>query len=469
MLLADEMGLGKTIQAIGALRVLLRDGAPEPVLVVVPAGLVLQWRRQFREWAPELRLSTCIGLREERRQRWRAPAQVYLTSFDVLRGDMALPAPYGPRRRLWQVVVIDEAQRIKNAGTAVAAAIKSLPRRRAWALTGTPLENCVDDTVSILDFVAPGLYEPAGMVVALRRALSVVQLRRRRAEVLSGLPPKTVFELGPELLPAQRSAYETARREGLVWLRSLGAELRVTHVLELILRLKQICNACPRTGASAKLEDLRRRLDDVAASGGKALVFTQFVAAPFGAEAIAAALKPLSPLLLTGRMSASTRDDTVALFATDPTRRVLVASLRAGGVGLNLTAASMVFHFDRWWNPAVEAQAEDRAHRIGQTRPVQVLSYLTPDSIEQRMADILGEKRQLFEDIIEGVPIASLRRLGLATLLRVVEGEGSGCQVRPPACRLQADGAEQLFGDVIAPKAGEARAGVGGGGGSRAR
>jgi SNF2 family DNA or RNA helicase len=420
VLLADEMGLGKTIQAIGALRVLLRDGASEPALVVVPAGLVLQWRRQFREWAPELTLSTCIGSREERRQRWRAPAQVYLTGFDSLRGDMALPAPYGPRRRLWQVVVADEAQRIKNAGTAIAATIKALPRRRAWALTGTPLENCVDDTVSILDFVAPGLYDPAGMVAALRRALSAVQLRRRRAEVLNDLPPKTVFELAPELLPAQRVAYETAHREGLVWLRSLGAELRVTHVLELILRLKQICNACPRTGASAKLDDLRRRMDDVAAAGGKALVFTQFVAAPFGAEAIAAALRPFNPLLLTGRMSTAARDDTVALFAADPTRRVLVASLRAGGVGLNLTAASVVFHFDRWWNPAVEAQAEDRAHRIGQTRPVQVFAYLTPDSIEQRIREILWEKRRLFDDIIDDIGIASLRRLDLPTLLLAV-------------------------------------------------
>jgi len=175
---------------------------PGPALIVVPAGLVLQWRRQLREWAPELALSTCIGVREERRQRWRAPAQVYLTGFDSLRGDMALPAPYGPRRRLWQVVVADEAQRIKNAHTAVAAAVKALPRQRAWALTGTPLENHPDDAVSILDFVAPGLYDPAGMVAGLRRALSVVQLRRRRADVLPDLPPKTVFELAPELLPS---------------------------------------------------------------------------------------------------------------------------------------------------------------------------------------------------------------------------------------------------------------------------
>jgi len=426
VLLADEMGLGKTIQAIGALRVLLRDGAPGPALIVVPAGLVLQWRQQLREWAPELTVSTCIGPPEERRRRWRAPAQVYLTGFDALRGDMALPAPYGPRRRSWQVVVADEAQRIKNAHTAIAATVKALPRHRAWALTGTPLENRPDDAVSILEFVAPGLCDPAGMVAGLRRALSVVQLRRRRADVLPDLPPKTVFEIAPELLPAQRVAYEIAHREGLVWLRSLGAELRVTHVLELILRLKQICNACPRTGVSAKLDDLRRRLHDVAAAGEKALVFTQFVAAPFGAESIARAVAPLGPLLLTGRMSTAARGDAVALFAADPDRRVLVASLRTGGVGLNLTAASVVFHFDRWWNPAVEAQAEDRAHRIGQTRPVQVFAYLTPDSIEQRIGEILDEKRALFTDIIENVTTASLRRLDLLALLRVVDGCQSG-------------------------------------------
>ncbi len=421
VLLADEMGLGKTIQAIGALRVLLQGGAPGPALIVVPAGLVLQWRRQLREWAPELTLSTCIGPREDRRQRWRASAQVYLTGFDSLRSDMALPAPYGPKRRMWQVVVADEAQRIKNAHTAIAATVKALPRQRAWALTGTPLENRPDDAVSILDFVAPDLYDPAEMVAGLRRALSAVQLRRRRADVLPDLPPKTVFELAPELLPAQRAAYDIAHHEGLVWLRSLGAELRITHVLELILRLKQICNACPRTGASAKLDDLRRRLHEVAEAGQKALVFTQFVAAPFGAEAIAGAIKPLDPLLLTGRMSTAARDDAVALFAADPGRRVLVASLRAGGLGLNLTAASVVFHFDRWWNPAVETQAEDRAHRIGQTRPVQVFAYLTPDSIEQRIGEILIEKRALFADIIDGVATASLRRLDLPTLLRTVD------------------------------------------------
>jgi SNF2 family DNA or RNA helicase len=420
VLLADEMGLGKTIQAIGALRLLLRPAGSGAALVVVPAGLVLQWRRQMRDWAPELALATCIGAAAERRARWRAAAQVYLVGYDALRGDMALPAPFGPRHRSWRVVVADEAQRLKNAGTAVAAALKALPRERSWALTGTPLENAPDDTLSILEFVAPGQHDPGALLAGLRRTLAAVQVRRRRAQVLTQLPPKTAFTLAPDLLPAQRAAYDVAERDGIVWLRDLGARVRIAHVLELILRLKQICNACPESGASAKREDLSRRVATVMAGGEKALVFSQFVAAPFGAEMLARALAPFRPLLLTGRMTPALRDAAVAAFAADPRHGVLVASLRAGGVGLNLTAASVVFHFDRWWNPAVETQAEDRAHRIGQTRPVQVFAYLTPDTIEQRIADILDRKRALFADLIDGVPTASLRRLDLPTLLRAV-------------------------------------------------
>ncbi len=420
VLLADEMGLGKTIQAIAALRLLLRHYAGGQALIVVPSGLLLQWRRQLRAWAPELSLATCAGAAEDRRRRWQADAQVFLTSFDALRADAGLPAPFGPRRRRWLVVVADEAQRIKNAETAIAAVLKSVPRERAWALTGTPLENRVDDAISILDFVAPDLYDPRTLLVGLRRALATVQVRRRRADVLPELPPKTVFALSPDLLPAQRLAYDAAEREGRVWLRALGADVTIAHVLELILRLKQICNACPRTGASAKLVDLRQRLASIAAGGEKSLVFTQFVAEPFGAEMLAKELAAFRPVLLTGRQTPAARDDAVTSFAAEPDRAVMVASLRAGGVGLNLTMASVVFHFDRWWNPAAEAQAEDRAHRMGQTRPVYVFGYLTPDSIEQRIADILAGKRALFADLIDGVGTESLARLDLPTLLGAV-------------------------------------------------
>ena len=419
VLLADEMGLGKTIQAIAALRLLLRAPEMPAALIVVPSGLVLQWRRQLRDWAPELTLATCTGARAERGTRWRAPARVYLTSYDALVSDLTLPAPSGPLRRLWGVVVLDEAQRIKNAGTLVAAVVKSLPRQRGWALTGTPLENSPQDTVSILEFVAPGVHDPSQMISGLRRLLGQVQLRRRRAEVLPELPTKTGFELACELGPRQRMAYERAEQQGLVWLQSLGASVRISHVLELILRLKQLCNICPWSGESGKLEDLCRRVGAIAPAE-KVLVFSQFVAEPFGAEMIARALASLRPVLLTGRMTQAARDAAVATFARDPAHRVLVSSLRAGGAGLNLTTASAVFHFDRWWNPAVEAQAEDRVYRIGQTRPVQVFAYLTPGTIEERIAAILAAKRALFADIVDGVGTEALRRLDLPTLLAAV-------------------------------------------------
>ena len=248
----------------------------------------------------------------------------------------------------------DEAQRIKNAGTVIAATVKALPRQRAWALTGTPLENRPDDAVSILDFVAPGLHDPATMVAGLRRALSVVQLRRRRAAVLPDLPPKTVFELAPDLLPAQRVAYDTAHREGLVWLRSLRSELRVTHVLELILRLKQICNACPRTGASAKLLDLHRRLHEVAAASEKALVFSQFTG--FLAH-LRTALDEAG--ITYAYLDGTTRDRQAAIAGfKDGEAPVFLISLKAGGFGLNLTEADYCFLLDLEGHIADEVVAD---------------------------------------------------------------------------------------------------------------
>jgi SNF2 family DNA or RNA helicase len=158
----------------------------------------------------------------------------------------------------------------------------------------------------------------------------------------------------------------------------------------------------------------------VVVAGEKALVFSQFVAEPFGVAMLARHLAPFRPVVLAGGMSGAAREAAMATFARDPERRVMVLSLRAGGIGLNLTAASAVFHFDRWWNPAVEAQAEDRAHRIGQTRPVQTFAYLCPGTIEQRIAEILAEKRVLFADLMDDVAVSALRRLDLPTLLRAV-------------------------------------------------
>jgi SNF2 family DNA or RNA helicase len=181
---------------------------------------------------------------------------------------------------------------------------------------------------------------------------------------------------------------------------------------------EEIYNFCPESGESSKLLDLKARL--TLDSGEKALVFSQFVDEPFGARRLARELSGFAPLLLVGDMGPATRASRVAEFERDVQRHALVLSLRAGGVGLNLTSASRVFHFDRWWNPAVEAQAEDRTYRIGQDRPVHVYAYLSGDTIEERIEEILFQKRVLFADIVDGVEMSTLRRLDLDLLLHAV-------------------------------------------------
>jgi SNF2 family DNA or RNA helicase len=423
LLLADEMGLGKTIQTIAALRILHARGELRQALVVMPTGLVLQWRRQFRAWAPELRLSTVVGKADDRRWAWAAPAAVYLASYEALRADIHGRATTAPGNREWDAVVADEAQRFKNPASELARAMRRLRRRRSFALTGTPLENRLDDLISILDFVVPGRFDPRHQAVGLRRLLAEVQLRRRRREVLSDLPPKFVDTTRLDLTADQHATYDRAEQEGLIRLAALGRDIRVTHVFELILRLKQICNFCPESGRSAKLEHLEDRIEAVAAAGEKALIFSQFAEETFGARRIAMALRRFDPLLLTGANDAQERVDIIAAFQRDRQRPLLVLSLRAGGVGLDLTAASHVFHFDRWWNPAVEAQAEDRAHRIGQERAVHVAAYLTQGTIEERIDEVIAEKRALFADVIDGVDASMLRRLDLDTLLAALQRE----------------------------------------------
>ncbi len=416
------MGLGKTIQAIAALRVLKARNEIRAALIVAPAGLVLQWRRHLRDWAPELRPSTVLGNAQERVRAWALPAEVYLVGYESLKADVAMAGPHAPGRRSWDVVILDEAQRIKSPDVETSRAVKRLIRARSWALTGTPLENRLDDLISILDFVAPGRFRRSEMAVGLRRLLAEVQLRRRRSEVLPDLPPKYAATVHLDLGPRQRASYERAERDGLIRLGALGRDLTITHVLELIVRLKQICNFCPETGHSTKLDDLKCRIAAVADAGEKALVFSQFVEAPFGLRRLAKELAGFHPSIVSGDIPALDRGAVVAAFAREADRRVLLLSLRAGGVGLNLTAASHVFHFDRWWNPAVEAQAEDRAHRIGQERPVNVYAYLCVDTIEQRIQEILSIKRALFADVVDGVETRQLRRLDLDALLAAVRG-----------------------------------------------
>ena len=406
LLLADDMGLGKTIQAIAALRILIHQRRVGAALAVVPAGLIAQWRSELAQWAPELRVSTVYGEPNDRAWRWRAPAHLYLTSYETLRADFT-GNPHAPPARQWDLVILDEAQRIKNADTDTSRVTKRLRRTRSWALTGTPLENSLDDLASILQWVEREppraswhLVSPAEM----RDRLGRVQLRRRKADVLADLPPKLAAGIVLALTPPQRAAYDRAEQEGLVELHALGDRIRVQNVLELIVRLKQICNFDPLTGRSSKLDDLRERVRTLIAQGHRALVFTQFANQRDGARAIAARLD-VPALSYTGDLSQGERERVLAQFRQSDQYKVLVLALRAGGQGLNLQQASYVFHFDRWWNPAVEQQAESRSHRMGQIHPVHVYAYSCEDTIEERIEKILQEKQALFDAVVEDATI----------------------------------------------------------------
>ena len=408
VLLADDMGLGKTVQAAAALRVLFRLRRIDSALLVVPAGLILQWRRALREWAPELRTSTIRGVASERAYQWQAPVHVYITSYETVRTDFTENVSSPPRRRVWDVVVLDEAQKIKNRDSEISRVCKRLPRRRAWALTGTPLENRIDDLASICEFVQPWNEgdEPLRLSAGpelLERHRSL-QLRRRKSDVLTQLPPKTVIELALQIAGEQRASYERAERDGILRLRGLGEEVRITHVLELITRLKQICNSCPASGESAKLDDIEARLETLSSEGHRALIFSQFTT-HHGVREIVDRLRRFEPVAYTGALTMSDRDRAITTFKSNPAHKALVLSLRAGGQGLNLQEASYVFHFDRWWNPAVENQAEDRSHRLGQTSPVTVYKYVCDTTIEERIARILRDKQALFDQLVDDVSI----------------------------------------------------------------
>ena len=413
LLLADDMGLGKTLQVIAALRILLHRGRIRRALVAAPASLLDQWRGELRKWAPEMSAIIIRGSASDRGWQWQADTDVTLVSYETLRSDFEGNVHAPARRRLWDVVVADEAQRIKNRND-TSRALKGLNRIRSWALTGTPIENHEEELASILEFVdhdqdgQSRRYQPGPELFSRHHQL---QLRRRKADVLQDLPEKQIALLPIALHPTQRASYDRAEHEGLVYLRSLGREITIQHVLELITRLKQICNADPGNGESSKLDDIRDRLELLVGQGHRALVFSQYTSDTSGVAAAASHLREFNPLVITGDVPLQERPSIIERFRSDGRHRALIISLRAGGLGLNLQEASYVFHLDRWWNPAVERQAEDRTHRMGQTAKVNVIKYSCIDTIEERVDAILARKQDLFDRLVDDVSLDLSLRL----------------------------------------------------------
>ncbi len=395
-LLADEMGLGKTMQTITALRLLLRCGQVRRVLLVCPKPLIPNWQREFRMWGEELPIVTIEGDSARRRMLWTMPGTpILIANYELLARDLELlDDAEAPR---FDLVVLDEAQRIKNRDSRTAQTARQISRKRSWALTGTPIENRPEEMASLLEFLE--VIPPRGTpdLRQLERLSKRYVLRRTKELVLTDLPPRLDRDEYLELAPAQQHAYTTAEEQGIIQLNDLGESISIQHVFELVLRLKQITNFDPLTGESIKLDRLFAEMEEIADSGGKAILFSQWTRC---IDWLEPRLAQFSPLVYHGGVSPKKRERVLEEFSSDPDKHLLMMSYGTGAVGLNLQFAGYVFLFDRWWNPAVEDQAINRAHRIGQKNSVIVTRFICNNTIEERIDSVLRQKRELFAAIL---------------------------------------------------------------------
>jgi len=440
-ILADEMGLGKTLQSLALIAALRRQWPDKPALVVCPKSLLGNWRAEAARFAPALKVLTLEGARRKNQFAAISGAHLVITSYQLLARDVA-----EHRAVEWGGVVLDEAGFIRNPDTQAAQAACQLRAGARFALTGTPIENGVRDLWSLMEFAVPGCLGPrkefaeryetplaaggnAPLMARLRRRMAPWILRRLKSEVAKDLPSKIETVHTCELNAVQRDLYAALMREGAA--KVMDAESAKNqnqarmHLLTALLRLRQTCcdprllpGDLPKAATaepSGKIEAVAELLEEIRDGGHSVIIFSAFASMlRLLEETVQAA--GLGYCLLDGQ----TRDRTalVQSFQEDPEKRVFLISLKAGGYGLNLTKADTVIHFDPWWNPAVEAQATDRAHRIGQSRTVTVYKLITTGTVEEKILRLQQRKRGLMDaalddaaPLMDGLTDADLREL----------------------------------------------------------
>ena len=445
--LADDMGLGKTLQVIALLVLLKKKGgaANEPSLLVVPASLIANWRAEIARFAPSL--SVFVAHPSE-----VPPSELGSLTPEALSERDVVITTYGTLQRVagltsrsWNVVVLDEAQAIKNPGAKQTRAVKTLRAKIRLALTGTPVENRLGDLWSLFDFTCPGLLGSAkafgrfvrsaekrahGGYGPLRELVRPYILRRLKSDkgVIADLPDKTEVRAFCGLTKKQVALYQQTVEELRQALRSADGMKRRGVVLASLMRLKQICNhpshwladgsyAPAESGKFARLAELA---DEIAARQEKALIFTQFREMTRPLADFLAGVFGRPGLVLSGETEVKKRMGLVEQFQREDGPPFFVLSLKAGGTGLNLTAARHVIHFDRWWNPAVESQATDRAYRIGQRNGVLVHKFVCRGTVEEKIDALIESKQDLARQILEGTDEVKLTELDDEQLLRLV-------------------------------------------------
>jgi SNF2 family DNA or RNA helicase len=437
--LADDMGLGKTVQVLALLESRRAEGAGTS-LVVVPRSLVFNWEQEAARFTPQMRLLVHRGADRARHAQALRDHDLVITTYGTLRRDVTML-----RDLEFDYAVLDEAQSIKNAATESAKAARLIRARHRLAMSGTPIENRLQELWSLLDFLNPGMLGKGSVVASLAkvgdgasreesrallaRAVRPCILRRTKAQVAPELPERLEQTLVVDLSAKERALYDELRdhyRNSLLGrirgIKGDGLGKERMHVLEALLRLRQaachpgLVDPARRNDSSSKVDMLLSRVQEATEEGHKVLVFSQFtsllsiVRTQFDAAGI-------TYEYLDG--DTKDRQRVVEHFQEDPDCRVFLISLKAGGLGLNLTAAEYVFLLDPWWNPAVEAQAIDRAHRIGQTRRVFASRLIARDTVEEKVLALQEGKRDLADAIIraDASVVASLGREELELLL----------------------------------------------------
>ncbi len=443
--LADDMGLGKTVQLLGLISLAKREGDPGPHLLVVPASLIGNWQAEAARFAPHLRLLIAHASVTPAKElaalstRGLAAVDVVVTSYgSVSRLPWMSAVP-------WSLLVLDEAQAIKNPGAQQTRHVKALKSRVRFALTGTPVENRLGDLWSLFDFICPGLLGSAATFnrfvrrldedehtgyAPLRKLVRPYILRRLKSDkrVIADLPDKTELKAYCPLSRLQAHLYQQAVDALAKDIEALDGIARRGAVLAFLMRFKQICNhpsqwlgdGAYRPADSGKFARLQELAEAIAARQEKLLVFTQFqeMTAPLVEFLHGVFGRP--GLVLHGGTAVKARRALVESFQREEGPPFFVLSLKAGGTGLNLTAASHVVHFDRWWNPAVENQATDRAYRIGQKKNVLVHKFICRGTVEEKIDALVEAKASLSSQVVEGGGETILTELGNDELLRMV-------------------------------------------------
>ena len=440
-----RQGLGKTVQVLGLLLLLKREGDPGPHLLIVPASLIGNWQAEIERFAPTLRplIAHASAL---------AAGELATGCAEQLAGVDLVITSYGTLTRTawlagvdWSLVVLDEAQAIKNPAARQTRAVKLLRSRVRLALTGTPVENRLGDLWSLFDFICPGLLGSAQAFSRFARRLAQDEhtgyaplrnlvrpyiLRRLKSDrqIIADLPDKTELKAYCPLTPIQAALYQESVTTLARQIATLDGMQRRGVVLAFLMRFKQICNhpsqwlgdGAYTPGDSGKFARLRELTEAIAARQEKVLVFTQFQEMTGPLASFLEEVFGRPGIVLHGGTPVKARQSLVEAFQNEFGPPFFVLSLKAGGTGLNLTAAAHVIHFDRWWNPAVENQATDRAYRIGQKKNVLVHKFICRGTVEERIDALIEAKQELSTELIEGGAETLLTEMSSDELLRLV-------------------------------------------------